>query len=688
MPISKTSKDISVEPPVGGWNTRDSIDNIPPTDAIVIDNWTCGLGSVSVRKGSLNHAYSYGMDTHVAGQVKTLMKYDSGDVQKMFAADNGVIWDATSPGQGVDWWQYVTTPGDPPDGPFSSDVFSWTNFRGGLGNDSYGYLVAVNGVEAVAYYDHPTEGFGFYKLVFTGDGESLSPVGCFAFKNRMYYWESNSQSVWYTDLYAVAGALTEVQFGGVGQFGGAVIAVESVTHDGGAGTDDYLLIYMSGGEVLAYQGSYPDDEADWALVGIYNPGLPMSPRGFAKFGGDLMMMTDLDILPMSKLLKGVEAAADLTKISGAMQRVAPLRGNFGFQVEIFPPSKLMVFNIPQGTEFHQFVMNTVTGAWSRWTGIQSYCWLEFDGNLYYGTDDGNVFKAEEGNFDAEFAPSDIGLTNYRYSDIAPVSYGLAGDAYLSPVDLYEEAINVNFIDDDGVDRTSDLVLLQVGDTLTMRNEASTAVRTITIELITYTNQYVSFYGSRDVKTGSFITGSQILVDTSGASGAVVSYGGRAILSDVQTAWLRFGVEENKQWDAVKLFLLSNAPVYKAIRTETDYKQIPAFNYPKESTGSSLPWSGEWDPDAGPVATIPDPTTWWTDEPARPEGPNPPTPVNDVTGVGGDGAVTEWGVETRTQEQWDIVSGNGRAISLALKLATKIPVAWTLTFWHTKIASRM
>ena len=217
--MSKVARDISTEPPIGGWNTRDSLDNIPPTDAIVIDNWTCGLGSISVRKGNLEHSHSIAFEGHDPGPVQTLMKYDSGQQQKMFAADGGTIWDATAPGEASLVWQFIEDPigssGVPPSDPepFSNNIYSWTNFRGGLGLDSNGYLVAVNGNEAVAYFNNPALdflgdplGFGWWNLDL-----SIEAIGCFNFKNRMYYWSANSQSIWYTELYAVAGTLNIVR---------------------------------------------------------------------------------------------------------------------------------------------------------------------------------------------------------------------------------------------------------------------------------------------------------------------------------------------------------------------------------------------------------------------------------------------------------------------------------------------
>jgi hypothetical protein len=42
---------VRIDAPVGGWNTRDSEDNVPPTDALEFDNWWADIGEVRTRPG-------------------------------------------------------------------------------------------------------------------------------------------------------------------------------------------------------------------------------------------------------------------------------------------------------------------------------------------------------------------------------------------------------------------------------------------------------------------------------------------------------------------------------------------------------------------------------------------------------------------------------------------------------------
>ena len=46
----------SVPAPIGGWNTRDALEAMEPTDAVTLDNWFPTTGKLTVRKGYDAHA--------------------------------------------------------------------------------------------------------------------------------------------------------------------------------------------------------------------------------------------------------------------------------------------------------------------------------------------------------------------------------------------------------------------------------------------------------------------------------------------------------------------------------------------------------------------------------------------------------------------------------------------------------
>ena len=121
-------------------------------------------------------------------------------------------------------------------------------------------------------------------------------IGVNVHKNRIYAWESNSQSFWYGATNAIGGIFKEFNLSRVGNFGGDLIAMATWNHDRGDGVDDYALFMMSSGEVLLYDGSDPEDAANWSLIGVFKIGSPIAVRGIKKVAGDVVIITDQDFV--------------------------------------------------------------------------------------------------------------------------------------------------------------------------------------------------------------------------------------------------------------------------------------------------------------------------------------------------------------------------------------------------------
>src|SRR4051812_14456590 len=83
----------SLPAPVGGWNARDSLANMSPTDAVVLTNLFPTVSSVDLRGGYSNWA------TGLSGQVQTLLSYEAGATSKLFGVTStGNLYDVTSQG--------------------------------------------------------------------------------------------------------------------------------------------------------------------------------------------------------------------------------------------------------------------------------------------------------------------------------------------------------------------------------------------------------------------------------------------------------------------------------------------------------------------------------------------------------------------------------------------------------------
>jgi len=381
----------AIPAPVGGWNARDSLDQMKENEAIILDNWFPKDGEVAIRGGYTAYADTLG------DNVETLAEFHSGATRKFLAAANGNIWDISSSGAGSSLAS-----------GFSVNRWQTANFNGSMG--------LVNGTDAPQTFDGSTVA----SMTVSGTGLSVANlVGINVFKSRTYFWEAESQDFWYSAVNALGGALTKFPLSRVGQFGGNLVTMGTWTRDGGDGVDDLAVFFMSSGEVIIYQGSDPGDAADWALVGVFRIGAPLSIRGVVKVGPDLIVMTKDGYFPLSKVLyigRGTQKGAISDKINGAVSEAAREYGaNYGWQAILYPRGNQLIFNVPvtTNTTYNQHVFNTLTGAACRFKGINARCWGVYNDRLYFG---GNaaVFLADEGHDDNGSNIEADGLPGFTY----------------------------------------------------------------------------------------------------------------------------------------------------------------------------------------------------------------------------------------------------------------------------------
>jgi len=97
MPVATftrpTTVSRSLPPPVGGLDTRSALADMPPENAIIMDNVFPEPKQVTIRPDHTSHA------TGMSGAVETLIPYNALDgTGKLFAANNGSIFEVTSAG--------------------------------------------------------------------------------------------------------------------------------------------------------------------------------------------------------------------------------------------------------------------------------------------------------------------------------------------------------------------------------------------------------------------------------------------------------------------------------------------------------------------------------------------------------------------------------------------------------------
>lgn len=373
-PRQQVSKIQTYPSPVGGWNTRDALAAMPPTDALILENWYPRPSYCEIRGGYSDHL------TAMTGQTpKTLAIYTPlTGLSKMFVASDSGVYDASTAGaMGASV------------GTSTNGKWNYVN----MGNGTSNYLIMMNGTDKPLYYDGVTwtsvDGASTPALTGITTTGLLMPM---VFKGRLMAIEKNSLSFWYLAAGAIGGALTEFQLDSLLRRGGQLTAIATWTFDGGSGNDDYAVFMSSQGEIAVYQGTNPAAANTWALVGVYYLGKPLgAQRCFTQYGGDLIVITENGAFPLSKALQSATinyTTAMTDKILAAFNDAQRLYGsNFGWEGIVFPAQTAVIFNVPINIESNheQFVMNSQTGSWCKFNAWNAQTFAVFNGELYFAT---------------------------------------------------------------------------------------------------------------------------------------------------------------------------------------------------------------------------------------------------------------------------------------------------------------
>lgn len=355
----------SLPPPVGGWNVRDALANMEPTDAVTMTNWWPMPSDVMVRQGWTTQS-SVGL----TGQVETLMSYASPTGTKLLAAAGSVIYNVDSSTASA----LVTSQ--------ANARFQYVNFTPASGTP---YIVACNGSNSVWNYD----GSSWTNPAIIGFSAS-NAIGVNVFKSRLWFVEANTMKAWYLNTGAIAGTANAVDLTQFTTMGGYLVAMGTWTLDAGQGVDDYAVFITSKGEVIVYQGTDPTSSSTWAMRGRWVIGAPIGRRCLQRYAGDLLAICVDGVVPLSKALisSRVQPRVALTdKIQGAMSTAAQnYSGNFGWDLTFCPKNSMLVLNVPveEGSNQQQYAMNTITGAWGNFQAVEANCWELHSEDIYFG----------------------------------------------------------------------------------------------------------------------------------------------------------------------------------------------------------------------------------------------------------------------------------------------------------------
>lgn len=459
---TQVSRTASVSSPVGGWNAIDPLASMPETDAVILDNFFCTPYDVMLRSGysnwatglpgAVNTLTSYSPPLSTGLRMFAYSGADVYDVSSPGAVGSPVVTGFTS-----DKWQHVNFGNaggnflinvNGADLPLIYNGTVWSNAFGAAFNTtvtsvtSVGTLATVTmanphnlktGMSVVMAGFTPAGYNGTYVITVTGASTftyvlagalgvvtvtgtatpslNLAITGVdpklfihtATFKSRLWFVERDSLRAWYMPTLSIGGAAQSLDLSSLFDRGGYLMAMGDWSLDAGYGMDDYAVFVTSEGQVAVYKGTDPASATTWSLVGVYSVGSPIGRRCFAKYAGDLTLIGKDGLAPLSKSLMSsrINTQEMLTyKIQQVISDyTSTYSGNFGWETTIYPQQNMLLLNVPVGASTsYQLVMNTISGAWSRFIGWNAHCFEQHEDLLYFGGD-GVVCKAWDGRAD-------------------------------------------------------------------------------------------------------------------------------------------------------------------------------------------------------------------------------------------------------------------------------------------------
>jgi hypothetical protein len=248
--------------------------------------------------------------------------------------------------------------------------------------------------------------------------------------NRLFFIQGGTMNAWCLPVHSVGGELVFIPLSGATKRGGSLLFGASWSVDSGSGLDDKCIFVTDQGEVVIFTGTDPTSSTNWRQEGCYDVSRPLSKYGHTKLGGDILIATTDGIVPltatMQKDLSALSLAAITYNIEPMWKREFVAKRAFPWMLAKWDEGGALLVNFPGigGLTTGAFprppqatvgVSNLHTGAWCRYTGWDAICFMQLNGSLFFGTQDGKIMLAESTGFDDSYWDDTINRitgTNY------------------------------------------------------------------------------------------------------------------------------------------------------------------------------------------------------------------------------------------------------------------------------------
>lgn len=387
-PGAQKSLSTSIPAPIRGLNARDSVANMDARDAIILENWFPKTTSVDVRNG-------YTDWSTFTGQCQTVMAYSGLTSTKVFpCVKNGStysIYDGTSSGA-------LSTAAVGGAGAtiqaLTSCRFDYVQYNTSGGS----FMSVVNGADTALEYNGSTWSTATLTHASLSSTNKLFTVGVFA--ERMWFAEKDTFNVYYLPVRTKSGAMTQLNLGSWFKLGGYLNSIITLTDNSNSLTD-YIGFLSSEGEIIIYSGTDPASAATWIQAGHIRIGRPVikGNRTWCKFGADALVLCSDGVYPLRKAFTQQTSESYIAvsdRIRNLINGDIALHGSkYGWVCMQYPSGSKLIVNVPtaEDSASYQYVMNTQTGAWCKYTGWTAFCFESTRDTLYFGGN-GVMVKAD------------------------------------------------------------------------------------------------------------------------------------------------------------------------------------------------------------------------------------------------------------------------------------------------------
>lgn len=211
------------------------------------------------------------------------------------------------------------------------------------------------------------------------------------YAERLWFGAKDTFNVWYLGVRSITGALTQLNLGSLFKLGGSLNSIVTVT-DAANELTDYIAFVSTEGEVIAFTGTDPASANTWRMAAHFRIGRPVckGQRAWCKYGADALIVCADGVVSLRRAIatdRAENAASVSDKIRNLVNADVAVNGTrFGWQIEVHPTGSKLIVNVPtaEASSSRQYVMNTQSGAWCRFTGWNAFAFGIAKDTLYWG----------------------------------------------------------------------------------------------------------------------------------------------------------------------------------------------------------------------------------------------------------------------------------------------------------------